>query len=295
MEERRKGSDRIAADADARIVDSCYKKCMQDPAPHRSPPSHGRTDKEASDGNSLSRWTQAHVVPFLVFLLFLGVPDLLAAVGLRDSQTAAWYVREPKHWLYPLQTLVCLLVLWHYRRQYQFRPVRGMPAAVLLGTVGTVLWVLPGWIFDTAQMTEGWWKYAGFTDRSAGYRPDQVPGGPPAAAFVTAMRFVRLVVLVPLVEEILWRGFLMRFLVQPEGDYRLVPFGRFHWSSLFWVTLLFVLVHQPPDYAGAVIFGLMMYALAVRSGSLAACVLMHAVANAWLGIYVLVTGRWGYW
>ena len=45
----------------------------------------------------------------------------------------------------------------------------------------------------------------------------------------------------------------------------------------------------------ALIFGLMMYGLAVRTKSLSACVLMHATANLILGLYVVSTQSWGYW
>lgn len=256
----------------------------------------GQEDTATSSGEGLSLWTRAHVVPFVAFLLFLGLPDLLELFGVETGrQDQAWYLSEPRHWLYPVQTVACLLVLWRYRSQYQFRPIRGLPLAVTLGIVGTLFWLLPGWVYQHWSMPDGWWKHLGFADRSSGYQTDGLPGGQLVAGTVIAFRFMRLVVLVPFVEEILWRGFLMRFLVRPEGDYRSVPFGTFHWPSLFWVTLLFVLVHQPPDYAGAVVFGLLMYAVAVRTKSLAACIVMHAVANALLGTYVLYSQQWGYW
>jgi membrane protease YdiL (CAAX protease family) len=53
--------------------------------------------------------------------------------------------------------------------------------------------------------------------------------------------------------------------------------------------------HASIDYAAAIVFGSLMYWLAVRTKSLAACVLAHAVANLILGVYVMVTQQWGYW
>ena len=106
---------------------------------------------------------------------------------------------------------------------------------------------------------------------------------------------MRLVIVAPLIEELFWRGFLMRYLVDLDGDFWAVPFGTYHKRSLIAVTALVVLIHSPPDYFAASIFGLMMYGLAVRTKSLSACVLMHATANLILGLYVVSTQSWGYW
>ena len=53
--------------------------------------------------------------------------------------------------------------------------------------------------------------------------------------------------------------------------------------------------HAPVDWTGALGFGTLMYVLAVRSKSLGACVVMHAVANLLLGLYVMWTRQWGFW
>ncbi len=109
------------------------------------------------------------------------------------------------------------------------------------------------------------------------------------------LRFVRLVVVVPLVEEIFWRGFLMRFVIADGRPFWQVPFGKHDWRSFGVTTVAFMLVHQKEDWLGALIFGGLMYFLCVRTKSLAACVGMHAVANLALGLYVMKTGQWGFW
>ena len=40
---------------------------------------------------------------------------------------------------------------------------------------------------------------------------------------------MRLVIVVPLLEEIFWRGFLLRYLI--HQDFMRVPFGTFRWGS----------------------------------------------------------------
>lgn len=241
--------------------------------------------------------TTAHIAPLAVFMGLLMLPDVLSTVGITSSEeSAVWWRRQPELWVYPVQTIVTLLVLAVNRRHYEFRPVRGIGLAVVGGTVGIAAWIAPGLLFEQLNMSAGPLSYLGFTSRAGEYPAFLVSQEQPALYWLTVvMRFVRLVIAVPLAEEIFWRGFLMRFVADPDGNYWNIPFGTFHRRSLLIVTAVFVLIHSPADYLGAAIFGTMMYALAVRTKSLTACVLMHAVANLLLGFYVMQTQQWGYW
>ncbi len=275
--------------------------------------------------------TVAYVAPFVVFMLFLGLPDLLVSVGVlpsapnsteRASDIASasddaaehnsaaevggsldepqdaqpWYVHEPRLWLYPLQTIVCLLVLAWFWKFYEFQPHSGWLRATAAGTLGIAVWIAPGFLFQSLNLAEGWWQYLGFAPRTDGFDPSFVKQHSDRwYGAVVLFRFIRMVVVVPLVEEIFWRGFLMRFVADLDGDYWQVPFGTFHKRSLIVVTAMFVLVHSPVDYVGATFYGLLAYAIAVKTKSLSACVLMHAVANLLLGLYVISTAQWGYW
>jgi membrane protease YdiL (CAAX protease family) len=60
---------------------------------------------------------------------------------------------------------------------------------------------------------------------------------------------------VALAEEIFWRGFLMRFVCDWEGDFWKQPFGRADWRSYVIVTLVFMLAHGSPDRAAALVYG----------------------------------------
>jgi CAAX prenyl protease-like protein len=109
------------------------------------------------------------------------------------------------------------------------------------------------------------------------------------------LRFLRAVVVVAFVEEIFWRGFIMRFVHDWEGDYWRQPFGRASWKSWFIVTGLFMAAHAPVDYAGAFVYGSLTWLLCVWSRNLGACVVMHAVANLLMGLYIMQTGKYGLW
>ena len=241
--------------------------------------------------------TIAHVAPLGVFMGFLGLLEVLRAIGFATVEDAAvWWRRQPELWLYPLQTVVTLLVLVTSWRHYEFRPYRGIGLGVAAGVVGIALWIAPGFLFERLNMSTSSLSAFGFASRSGGFNPSLVSEHHAALYWsVIVMRFVRMVVAVPLAEEIFWRAFLMRFLADLDGDYWKVPFGTLHWRSLVVVTALFVVAHAPIDYFGATVFGVLMYGVAVKTKSLSACVVMHAVANLLLGIYVLSTQQWGYW
>lgn len=241
--------------------------------------------------------TVAHVAPLVAFLLCMTVPDLMALLGFdRSDQTQPWYVTAPEQWLFPVQTLLTLGLLICFRRHYAFRPCDGPGLAVIVGAFGIAVWIAPGFLFRYFEMNESGLKYLGFARRTEGFNPGLVAAdGSWLYGAIVLMRFVRLVVVVPLAEEIFWRGFLMRYLVNSHGDFWTVPFGQYHGWSFVIVTALFTAAHAAVDYAAAIVFGSLIYFLAVRTKSLTACVLAHAVANLILGIYVMNTAQWGYW
>ncbi|HSI62308.1 MAG TPA: CAAX prenyl protease-related protein [Candidatus Saccharimonadia bacterium] len=237
----------------------------------------------------------AHVLPLALFMLLNAVP---AAVGV-ENPDLPWWRHSPEQWVYPLQTAVIAVVLALGWRHYQFRPWRGFGLATALGAIGIVLWCLPALAWQklsaAGHTIPEWCEWFGVAKRTDGFDPSFFQSEPFWYPAAMAMRFIRLVVIVPLVEEIFWRGFLMRYLVADGDDFRKVPFGTHTWLSFAIVTAGVVIAHNPVDYLGALIWGCLVYFVAVRTKSLAACVLMHAVANLLLGIYVVVTRQWGFW
>jgi CAAX prenyl protease-like protein len=100
-------------------------------------------------------------------------------------------------------------------------------------------------------------------------------------------------VVVPLVEEIFWRGFLLRYFINEE--FYAVPIGAFSWLSFGVVTAGFALAHSPADWIAALITGALYNWVAYRTKSLASCVLAHSVTNLFLGLWIMKTGQWGFW
>jgi CAAX prenyl protease-like protein len=220
---------------------------------------------------------RAYLAPFFVFLGFLLVGEVIARLG---DGYVHWMLAQPRYWIFPVQTFVCAWLLWHWRGQYAFGPFRGCLLAAGVGVVVLGIWVSPQWLFGAAPRTEGF-QPAYFGTGGAPYYANLV------------LRLVRMIIVVPLVEEIFWRGWLLRYLV--HEDFRQVPFGTFAWKSFLITSAAFCVEHQPADWAAAAITGALYNLVACRTKSLAACVVAHAVTNAGLAIYILQTKQWGFW
>lgn len=242
--------------------------------------------------------TKAHVWPFAGFMVFLIVLQLVESFIGWDHPAAPWWKRDAAQWMYPIQTLVILGLLIRYWKFYRFDwSLKWSVIAVFFGAVGIGFWLLPTTLYDAWGLsgeTEGWMKWLGIAKRDQGFDPG-IFEHPVAYGFSLTMRFLRAVVIVALVEEVFWRGFVMRFCMDWDGNYWKQPFGRAHWKSYLIVTSLFMAAHAPIDWAGALVYGSLTYFLCIWSKNLGACVVMHAVANLLMGIYVMSYGKYGLW
>jgi membrane protease YdiL (CAAX protease family) len=244
--------------------------------------------------------TAAYTGPFLVFMVLLQI-----CMSLKSTTAgASWWRSHPEHWLYPVQTLVCLgLIVWWWKN-YDFGRVSvgTIGFGLLVGTVGFVLWVLPGWLYSyggaAAWGLPDWLaKGLGIVSRHSdkGFNPDIFPQGSAAYFSSLGFRFLRMVVAVAFLEELFWRGFLWRYLVDQDKPFWKIPFGVVHKWSLVGTIALFTMQHSPHDWAACLVYGILISWVAIRTRSLAACVACHAITNLLLGIYTLKTGLWGYW
>jgi CAAX prenyl protease-like protein len=93
-------------------------------------------------------------------------------------------------------------------------------------------------------------------------------------------------------EELFWRDFLWRSFSAPN-DFKLAQVGERDWRAAIFVSLLFATVHI--QWLTAIGWGLMIAWLLIRTRSLGACIVAHAVTNFLLGAYVLYTHDWYFW
>ncbi len=229
---------------------------------------------DSATDESNQRQLPAYVAPMAIFLL------LLAAAGAARKIGGAFWLSSAEYWIYPLQTVVCGALLVWYRRVYEALPPRRVFFALLIGTAVFFLWIAPQTFF-------------GFAARTAGFNPDTFGAWPAAYWLTVVFRFLRLVVVVPLVEEVFWRGFLLRYFID-EKFWR-VPVGAFSPLSFAAVTVGFALVHSSADWIAALITGALYNWVAYRTKSIGSCVVAHALTNLLLGWWIMHTKQWGFW
>ncbi len=266
---------------------------MQDESPHRPP-------SAALDSKGTDQWIRAQIVPFAVFIGLNLVLQIFEHFFGSSNPAVPWWRHWPEQWLYPIQTVVCLWLLAQRWKYYEFRwSAKWCLVGVVFGAVGIGFWLAPTIAYERLGLqgqAEGWQKWLGLASRNKGFNPAEAFGaGTPAYWAALVMRFIRAVVVVALVEEIFWRSFLMRFIVDREGSYWKRPFGEASWLSYAVVTGIFIVAHAPVDYAGAFVYGSLTYLLCVWSKNLGACVTMHAVANLLMGLFAVIHGKYGLW
>jgi CAAX prenyl protease-like protein len=216
----------------------------------------------------------AFTAPMMLFLALLGLKDALKKVG------GPFWVSSAEYWIFPAQTILCGALLYWFWREYRLQRPQRASFGLAIGFLVFVLWISPQAFF-------------GFSPRTVGFDPTIFANQTLLYWFTIFFRFLRLVLVVPLLEEIFWRGFLLRFLV--NEDFEQVPFGKFSWVSFAIVTLAFGFSHPRADWPAAILTGMLYNWVAYRTKSLSTCVLTHAVTNLLLGVWIMKTGQWGFW
>jgi CAAX prenyl protease-like protein len=216
----------------------------------------------------------SYVLPFFAFAAFLALVQFTH--GLSD----AFWAKHAEFWIYPLQTVVCGGIVVFFWRDYFLGAPRRASIAVGVGLLIFIIWITPQIFLRQPPRLDG-------------FNPTLVASNPAAYWFTVVFRFLRLVVVVPLVEEIFWRGFLLRYLINQE--FERMPVGAFSWFSFAIVAVIFMLSHATPDWPAAIISGALFNCVAYWTRSLSACVLCHAVANLSLGLWIMNTQQWGFW
>jgi len=223
---------------------------------------------------NLSRAAWLRVIPFAVFMALLALRGALPADGSAGI--------DPR-WVYGLTVAVvgALLALWW--REYGELATQVWPTAretLLAVAVGLVVFAL--WISLDAP-----WMRVG--EATAAFVPLDAQGQPMWS--LIAVRWVGAALLVPVMEELFWRSFLMRWL--DGGSFESVAPQSVSLRTVVLSTFVFTLAHTL--WLGAVVAGLAYAWLYRRTGKLWVPVIAHAVTNGVLGVWVVMTGNWTFW
>ncbi len=211
------------------------------------------------------------MAPFALFIALLALESFL---GEKAGDTRWLTV------LRPFLVAGLLALLWgHYHELHGGLRIAPRHAGLAVAT-GFV--VFAAWIaFDHG------WAVVG------GEKPGFVPLGNDGRIDLT-LAFLRLAgfaLVVPLMEELFWRSFMLRWLSAQE--FTQVDPAKVGTLAFLLSTALFASEHAL--WFAGLIAGAAYNLCYMRSRNLWASVLSHAVTNTTLGAFILVTGQWRLW
>jgi uncharacterized protein len=220
----------------------------------------------------MSKAAWARVLPFMLFMALLALRGQLEQLNLAGVDA---------RWAYGLSVLVVSASLLWYRKHYdELRPWPSVRDVLLAGVVGFVVFEL--WI----RLTYPWMMLG---EATASFRPVDAQGQLLWPLIV--VRWIGASLMVPVMEELFWRGFLMRWIDNP--DFEKVDPRQVSYKAMALSTLAFMLAHT--QWLAAIVAGLAYAWLYRRTGKLWVPVLAHAVTNGVLGAWVVVFGHWQFW
>lgn len=235
-------------------------------------------DARMSSARRPSNWAVLfpYVAPYFAYVLLLSLPE--SAV--------------PKPVGYAIATAASAAALaWGWRWYLPLRgpgsPLASVAAGVAGGVAGTALWVsIKAPFYDAGGEA---WEPAAFWGR-----------------------LIASSTVVPVFEELLFRGFVLLGAVQwdearragskdPLGDalhersvLDVAP-GAWTGAALAVSTLAFAAGHAPGEWPAAAAYGLLMAGLWILRRDLLSCVVAHGVTNATLALWVRSSGQWALW
>jgi uncharacterized protein len=225
--------------------------------------------------STLSRNAWLRIIPFAVFMVALA---MRGAVPLDGS----WGMDS--RWLYAAQAgLVAglLLMWWAGYGELQRQNLPSLSEWLLAVVSGLVVFAI--WI----SLDAPWMRLD--SQAVITFRPVDAQGQ--VLWPLVMMRWLGATLVVPVMEELFWRSFLMRWI--ERAQFETVDPRSVGIKAIVLSTFVFTLAHTL--WLAAVVAGLAYAWLYRRTGKLWVAVIAHAITNGALGVWVVLTGNWAYW
>lgn len=225
---------------------------------------------EMTDDKRQDAGTLAWVGPFAVFMLWLAVDKVVP-------------LANPAKEL--LRDAVLLAAILGFSRRVLPRHAPHWVASILLGIGVCVLWIAP----DT--LIPGWRSHWLFQNSITGRVTTSIA---PASLtpLMLILRAARAALLVPILEELFWRGWLPRWIQDSRIDR--VPLGQYT-PLAFWATAVLFAAEHGPFWEVGLLTGIIYNWWMRRTRSLGDLVLVHSVTNLSLSLFVIATRSWAFW
>jgi CAAX prenyl protease-like protein len=212
-----------------------------------------------------------YVLPFVLFLVLLGVQHSLPL---------------PQSWIFALQIVITAGVLARYSRRVIDFEVSKPLGTALIGVAVFALWVAPDLLFP------GYRSQWLFNNSITGAAQSTLADDARHDVMALALRSARAIAVVPLIEELFWRGWLMRWLINVK--FERVPLGA--WAPLsFWLTAILFASEHGSYWDVGLVAGVIYNWWMIRTRRLGDLIWAHAITNACLCAYIIVANKWEYW
>ncbi len=215
--------------------------------------------------------TVAYIAPFLIFIGMLAIQKSLAFLG---------------DWEYAVRVLVVGASIWFFSRKVLDFKVRFFAPSLAIGVATFFLWIAPDSIFP------GWRQHWLFTNSVMGEVKISLSAEQLASPILLLFRTISAALLVPILEELFWRAWMLRWLV--KKDFEELPMGSCDRQSFWIVAALFAVEHGPYWEVG-LLTGIVWNWWMTRTKSLGDLIFVHATTNLVLSLYVIWTKKWHFW
>ena len=246
-----------------------------------------------------------HALPFV---LWLGIMALAHAMHLTTGSTSE--IAESLNLIsdagmYTVRTVLCVVALFILRpwRYYGALQKKNILPAIGIGLAVFALWVgfetelfkkiAPG----LAELYERWCvdpfgALGELRETSAEISAANTPYAPAICGWpLTIFRLIGSALVISVIEEFFWRGYLLRTAKTP--DFLDLDVGYYNPLIFFGVAIVFGLEHV--EVVAGAITGVIYGFLYIKTRDIWAASIAHITTNLALGIYVLATGKWWFW
>lgn len=214
--------------------------------------------------------TLTWVGPFAVFVLWLAVDKYIP-------------VANPAKEL--LRDAILVAAIFYFSRSVLPTRAPHWVGSIAVGVAVCAIWVAPD------ALVPGWRENWLFQNAITGHITTSI-APQELTPLMLALRTMRAALVVPVIEELFWRGWLPRWV--QGSPFSRIPLGQYT-PVAFWTTAVLFAAEHGPFWEVGLLSGIIYNWWMRRTRSLGDLMLTHAVTNLALSIYVIRTESWMFW
>ena len=234
----------------------------------------------------------AFILPLILFLVIASFYPAFSTFDAGSGEPATPGAANLYVSLVAAQVLIAGSLIGYFHAVYiRHFPLRCSLLSIVVGIVGVVLWVglcelhIERTILESIGL-KSW------TNVRPAFNPFESLPDTSFRNLFLVLRFTLMALMVPVVEELFLRGWLVRWMEDPNWES--IGLKSLSWGALLTPSVYGVITHPTEAIAAFVWFGLVSW-LMWRTGNLWDCIVAHAVTNLLLAIYVVQYSAWHLW